>query len=117
MNKIFAYLLLLAGLMMMFFACIGMYKVFIDKNPVMPVVQMADANISTQYGVVKFPMQAVNQIANLGLFSLLMIFIGTIGAKVAGVGNGLLKTERIHDAILKLKAQDVLGQEKELGKL
>ena len=73
MNKIFAYLLLLAGLMMMFFACIGMYKVFIDKNPVMPVVQMADANISTQYGVVKFPMQAVNQIANLGLFSLLMM--------------------------------------------
>lgn len=111
MNKIFGYLLICAGLMMMLFSVMSMYKVFADRQPVAPVVQMADLRINTQYGPMQIPMQGVNQIANLGLFALLMLFILSAGAKLAGVGNGLLKTERIHDALLAIEAKNAPNKE------
>ncbi len=116
MNKIFGYLLICAGLMMMLFSVMGMYKVFADRQPVAPVVQMADMCVNTQYGPMQIPMQGVNQIANLGLFALLMVFILSAGAKLAGVGNGLLKAERIHDALLQIENKNAPA-EKTLQKL
>lgn len=111
MNKIFGYLLICIGLMMMLFAVMGMYKVFADRQPVAPVVQMADMRINTQYGPMQIPMQGVNQIANLGLFALLMAFILSAGAKLAGVGNGMLKSERIHDALLQIENKHLPTEE------
>ncbi len=111
MNKIFGYLLICAGLMMMLFSVMGMYKVFADRQPVAPVVQMADLRINTQYGPMQIPMQGVNQIANLGLFALLMVFILSAGAKLAGVGNGMLKAERIHDALLALETKNAPAEQ------
>lgn len=106
MNKILGYLLICAGLMLMFFSVMGMYKVFADRQPVAPVVQMADLQVRTQYGPMQIPMQSVNQIANLGLFALLMAFILSAGAKLAGVGSKILKAERIHDALLSIEAKN-----------
>ena len=111
MNKIFGYLLICTGLMMMLFSVMGMYKVFADRQSVAPVVQMADLRINTQYGPMQIPMQGVNQIANLGLFALLMVFILSAGAKLAGVGNGLLKAERIHDALLMLENKNSVSEQ------
>lgn len=111
MNKIFGYLLICAGLMLMLFSVMGMYKVFADRQPVAPVVQMTDLRINTQYGPMQIPMQGVNQIANLGLFAVLMMFILSAGAKLAGVGNGMLKAERIHDALLQLQAKNAPAEQ------
>ncbi len=111
MNKIFGYLLICAGLMLMLFSVMGMYKVFADRQPAAPVVQMADLRINTQYGPMQIPMQGVNQIANLGLFAVLMMFILSAGAKLAGVGNAMLKTERIHDALLQIQAQNAPAEQ------
>lgn len=111
MNKIFGYLLICLGLMMMLFAVMSMYKVFVDRQPVAPVVQMADLRINTQYGEMQIPMQGTNQIANLGLFALLMVFVLSAGSKLAGVGNGMLKAERIHDALLQIESKNVPSQE------
>ncbi len=100
MNKIFGYLLLCIGLLMMFFSVLSMYKVFVDRQPVAPVVQMKDVQITTQYGPMQIPMQAVNTLANVGLFAVFMLFILGAGSKVAGVGVNLVKTERLREALL-----------------
>lgn len=99
MNKILGYLLICAGLGLIFFSLTGMYKVFINGGAVVPVLQLTDLQISTQYGPVLLPMKALSQLANLGLFAVLMLFVLAAGNKIAQVGNGLLKTERIYDAI------------------
>lgn len=101
MNKIFGYLLICAGLMMIFFSLIGMYKVFANGSPVVAVVQMADVRLNTQYGPVQIPMKGINTIANLGLFALFMMFVLSAGSKISGIGNGMLKNERIYDALLE----------------
>ena len=85
---------------MMFFSVLSMYKVFVDRQPVAPVVQMKDVQITTQYGPMKIPMQAVNTLANVGLFAVFMLFILGAGSKVAGVGVNLVKTERLREALL-----------------
>ena len=100
MNKIFGYLLLCIGLLMMFFSVLSMYKVFVDRQPVAPVVQMKDVQITTQYGPMQIPMQAVNTLANVGLFAVFMLFILGAGSKMAGVGVNLVKTERLREALL-----------------
>ncbi len=99
MNKIFGYLLICAGLLLAFFALIGMYKVFAGGNAVMPIVQLADMQLNTAYGPVLVPMKSISQVINLLLFAVFMAFVLSVGAKLAGTGNGLLKAERIYDAL------------------
>ena len=99
MNKIFGYLLICAGLLLVFFALIGMYKVFVNGNAVMPIIQLADMQLNTAYGPVVIPMKSLSSVVNLMLFALFMAFVLSAGAKVAGVGNGMLKAERIYDAL------------------
>lgn len=101
MNKILGYLLICAGLLVIFFSLVGMYKVFANGSPVVAVVQMADVQLNTQYGPVQIPMKGVNAVANLGLFAVFMFFVLSAGSKLAGVGNGMLKNERIYDALLE----------------
>ena len=111
MHKIAGYLLVFTGLLFIFFSLIGMYKVFADRRPVPPVIQLADVNIRTQYGVMQIPVQNVNTLANMGLFVLLMLFILSAGAKVAGVGCNLLKNERIYEALLQPDKQTLPAKE------
>lgn len=101
MYKIFSYLLICVGILLVFFSLISMYKVFVDRQPVAPVVQLADMNLQTTYGPMIIPMQNINTLANLGVFVLLMVFVLSAGSKIAGLGASLLKNERIHDALLK----------------
>ncbi len=107
MHKIFGYLLICAGVLFIFFAFIGMYKVFANGNPVVPVVQLADVQLSTQYGPIQIPMKSISHLANLGLFAVLMLFILSAGSKLAGIGNGMLKNERIYDALLQAKQENL----------
>ena len=99
MNKIFGYLLICAGLLFVFFSLIGMYKVFASGGSVVAVVQLADVQLNTQYGPVQMPMKGINAIANLGLFAVFMFFVLSVGSKLAGIGSGMLKNERIYDAL------------------
>lgn len=102
MRKILGYLLVCVGLLLIFFSLISMYKVFVDRQAVAPVVQLADLTLQTAYGPLTVPMQPINQLANLGLFALFMLFVLAAGGKVAQVGTNLLKNERIYEALLTL---------------
>lgn len=99
MNKILGYLLICAGLGLIFFSLTGMYQVFINGGAVMPVMQFADMQINTQYGPMLLPMKNLSTLANLGLFAVQMLFILSAGSKVAQIGNGLVKTERLCETL------------------
>ncbi|MBR4681873.1 MAG: hypothetical protein IKP06_01010 [Elusimicrobiaceae bacterium] len=103
MHKIVGYFFIFIGMLLVFFALIGMYKAFADHQPVPQVVQLTDMNIRTQYGNMLVPMQNINQLANIGLFVLLMMFVLSAGAKVGTIGCNLLKNERIYEALSQLK--------------
>lgn len=99
MNKIFGYVLICAGLMLILFALTGMYKVFVDGAAAAPIIQLADLQLNTAYGPVIVPMKSASQVANLGLFAIFMVFVVSAGGKIAGIGNGLVKNERIYEAL------------------
>lgn len=117
MHKITGYLLIFVGMLLMFFALIGTYKVFVNHQSVPAVVQLRDMDIRTQYGNMQIPMQNINTLANIGLFVILMLFILSAGAKIAGIGCNLLKNERIYEALLQLNLKDAAETEKTLKKL
>lgn len=102
MHKIIGYLLLCAGLFFIFFACVGMYKTFILKAPVAQVVKMSNVTAQTAQAQIQIPMNGVNQLANTALFAVLMVFLATVGGKIASAGINLLKVERIYDALSEL---------------
>ncbi len=112
MNKIVGYLFVCVGILLVFFSLVSMYKVFVDRQPVAPVVQLADMNLQTQYGAMTVPMQNLNTLVNLGLFAVFMAFVLSVGAKLAGIGTQWLKNERIHDALLALKLTEIPDEEK-----
>lgn len=95
------------GVLLVFFSLVSMYKVFVDRQPAAPVVQLTDMNLNTQYGVMTVPMKNLNALANLGLFVVFMAFVLSAGAKLAGLGVNILKNERIHDALTALNKTSV----------
>lgn len=101
MHKILGYLFICIGVLGIFFAAISMYKVFVDRQPVAPVVQLSDMNVNTQYGALSMPMQNINTLANLGLFALFMMFVLSAGSKLSLIGVNLVKTERLREALLE----------------
>lgn len=100
-HKITGYLLFCVGLLLMLFALISMYKVFVGQQPVVAVVQLADMSMKSQMGIMTFPMENFNTLANLGLFALFMLFIVTVGGKLALLGCNFLKIERLYEALAK----------------
>ncbi len=107
MYKIFSYLLLCVGLFIILFALHGMYRVFIGGGAVLSLVNFADLTVQTQFGPMVLPMQQASVIANLVLFALFMGFLVATGGKLAQIGCQILKNERIYEALLKLKSQDI----------
>lgn len=114
MHKIIGYFLIFVGLATMFFAFTGMYQTFVHKKPVVQVLRLQPMNLRTQYGAVQVDSAIVNQVLNLSLFALFMIFLAGLGGKVAGVGNNLLKTERICETLQQLERSE---RNKEIQKL
>lgn len=102
MNRILGYLLLCVGLFCIFFAAKGMYNTFIQGAPVAKIIQMEPVIAQVQQAQFQIPMDGVNQLANTALFAVLMLFIVTVGAKVASLGVNLVKAERIYDALNEL---------------
>ncbi len=117
MHKIIAYFLIFVGLVLMFFAFTGMYQTFVNKKPVVQVVQMKPFAVNTQFGAMQLDSSLVNQIFNLTLFALFMFFLLGTGRALAAVGNGLLKTERICETLQRLRTEEALQHEKEIRKL
>ena len=113
-HQITGYLLLCVGLLLILFAFISTYKVFIDHQAVIAVVQLADMNITSQFGVMTVPMANLNTLANLGLFVIFMLFVVTIGGKLATLGCNFLKIERLYEALLKGNATLTEEQVKKL---
>ena len=107
MHKILSYLLICVGLFIVLFALHGMYRVFIGGGAVLTLVNFADLTVQTQFGPLVLPMKQASVIANLGLFALFMGFLVAAGGKLAQIGCQILKNERIYEALLKLKPQDV----------
>ncbi|MBR2865979.1 MAG: hypothetical protein IKJ44_02370 [Elusimicrobiaceae bacterium] len=117
MHKIIAYFLLFVGLATLFFSFTGMYQTFVNKKPVVQVLQLKNFNVNTQYGPIEMEASSVNQILNLSLFALLMMFLAGLGAKVAGIGNNLLKTERICETLQTLSVKEALDKQKDIQRL
>lgn len=101
----------------MFFAFTGMYQTFVHKRPVVQIIHPKPLALNTTYGAVQVDSSVLGQIFNLALFALFMIFLASLGGKIAGVGNQLLKTERICETLKTLRAPDVVSNEKEIKKL
>lgn len=112
MNKTVGYLLVCIGVLFMLFSLVSMYKVFVDRQPAAPVVQLADFQLQTQYGTMTVPMQNINTLANLALFAVFMAFVLSAGAKLAGIGTNWLKNERMHEALTELKRTELPDEEK-----
>ena len=112
-----AYLLIFVGLMFLFVAFTGMYQTFVHKKPVVQVVELKPLTLNTQYGTVQLDTSAINQVLNLSLFALFMIFVASLGSKVITAGNQLLKTEHICDTLKQLRREDVLTHENDIQKL
>ena len=102
MHKIVSYLLVCVGILLILFAFNAMFKVFIAHQAAPVLVEFTELQVRTQAGPVALPMQAVNAVANLGLFALFMMFVVGVGGKLAGIGCQLLKNERIYEALLQL---------------
>lgn len=117
MHKIIAYFLIFVGLVLMCFAFTGMYQTFVNKKPIVQVVQLKPFALNTQFGSVQMDSTLINQIVNLTLFALFMFFLIGAGRAVAGIGNSLLKTERICETLQLLRKEDVVQHEQEIGKL
>ena len=117
MHKIIAYLLIFVGLVLMFFAFTGMYQTFVNKKPVVQILELKPLALNTQYGSVQMDSGMVNQILNYTLFALFMFFLVSLGGGVARLGNFLLKTERICETLRLLRLQDATQNEDEMRKL
>ena len=107
MHKILSYLLICVGLFIILFALHGMYRVFVGGGAVLSLVNFADLTVQTQFGPMMLPMKQASVIANLGLFALFMGFLVAAGGTLAQIGCQILKNERIYDALLQLKKEDV----------
>ncbi len=116
MYKIVSYLFICVGVLLILFAFNGMFHVFISHQPAPVLVEFTDIQVRTQFGPMALPMQAINTLANLGLFALFMAFVVAVGGKLAGIGCQLLKNERIHEALLRLNAPQAatVSQNKQL---
>ena len=101
MYKIFSYVLLGIGILFVLFALHGMYQAFSAGQPVPELVQLTDWQLQTKAGPVTVSASSVNTLVNMGVFAVLMFFVMTSGAKIAGLGIQLLKNERIYDALLQ----------------
>lgn len=117
MHKILAYFLLLVGLTIMSFAFTGMYQTFVNKKPVVQVVTLQPLLLNTQYGSVQVDSTLVGQVINIGLFALFMLFLSAFGAKIAAIGNTLLKTERVCQTLQMLRRQEALSHKQDIEKL
>lgn len=107
MHKILSYLFICAGILIILFALNNMYQVFINGQTVREIAHFADLTVQTQVGPMNVPMDAANTMANMGLFAVLMLFIMSVGGKIASIGVQLLKNERIYDALIQLKKEDI----------
>lgn len=102
MHKIFSYLFLCAGVLIILFALHNTYQVLFTDQSAPAILQISDVEIQTKIGPFQLPTSSFNTIANLTLFLLFMFFVVFVGGKIAGIGCQLLKNERIHDALLLL---------------
>ena len=116
-NKIVAYLLLVVGLGLMFFFFIVMYQTFVNKKPVVQILQLKPLAVNTQYGAVEVEADVLNEVLNLVLFAVFMLFLAALGGRVAVVGNNMLKTERICETLLSLTAEEALEKINDIKKI
>ena len=114
MHKIFSYLLLCIGLLLILFALCGMYKVFVAHTSQPEIVTVVGTSFQTAYGTIPLPTSSVNTIANLILFCFFMVFLVFTGGILARIGVAMLKNERIYDA---LRAAGQIPSERDLKKL
>ena len=84
-----------------------MHAVFIGGKEVLSMVHFADLTVQTQAGPMSVPMTAANTLANMGLFTVFMMFVISVGGKIASLGVQLLKNERIYEALMQLKKENL----------
>ncbi|MBO7238009.1 MAG: hypothetical protein J6U96_01800 [Elusimicrobiaceae bacterium] len=117
MHKITAYLLIVIGLALMCFAFTGMYQTFVNKKPVAQIIAAQPLSVNTQNGRIELDGASIVQTLNISLFAFFMMFLVFLGSHIIGIGNNMLKTERICQTLEKLRKEDVTSHEKDIKKL
>ena len=117
MNKIIAYVLIVIGLALMCFAFMGAYQTFVNKKPVAQIIASQPLSVKTQNGTIELNSDSIVQTLNISLFAFFMMFLVFVGSHFIGIGNNMLKTERICQTLAKLRKEDVVDHEKDLKKL
>ena len=94
-----------------------MYQTFVNKKPVAQIVSTQPLSVKTPTGTIELNSLAFAETLNLSLFAFFMIFLVFLGSHIIGIGNNMLKTERICQTLEKLRKEDVLSHEKDIKKL
>ncbi|ACC97597.1 hypothetical protein Emin_0029 [Elusimicrobium minutum Pei191] len=103
MNKIIGYFLLCVGLALIFFATISMFKVFVNKQAPVKVLNTMNFSVNTQYGPMGVNSPEGAATLNLVVHALLMFFMVSVGARVSTIGVNLVKVDAVSEAIAKLE--------------
>lgn len=117
MHKITAYLLLCVGLLIIFFALVSAYHVFVAHQTPVQLVQFPTVPVASQFGTLQVPLAPLNPLVNLILFAVFMSLLLMAGGRLAQLGCQLLKNERIYDALLQTGQSPAQTQVDELKKL
>ena len=117
MRKVIAYLLITIGLALMCFAFTGAYQTFVNKKPVAQIIPAQPLSIKTSNGTIELNSVAIVQTLNVSLFVLFMVFLTFLGTNIIGIGQNIIKTERICFILKNLRKEDILANENQIRKL
>ncbi|MDI6820113.1 MAG: hypothetical protein QMC89_04325 [Candidatus Hodarchaeaceae archaeon] len=92
-DKIVGYVLLAVGLVMILFAVRSMYGVYTGADPPPSVIRVSDVKfpVPSEEGqpreeVLLISGDQASKVINMGLWSVLMLFVASAGAKIGGLG-------------------------------
>ncbi|WP_428897202.1 hypothetical protein Dip518_000989 [Parelusimicrobium proximum] len=117
MNKILGYFLLCAGVVLLSFSCISMFKVFTGSQAPMQLLREMNMSVTTQMGPVAVNTAGLVPMMNLMLHGILMLFAASIGGRLMSVGVNLVKIDMLKDSLARMNRRAVLDNQKDIEKL
>ena len=101
-DKLIGYVLLSLGLLMIFAALFMIYQILTGKSKppkvfdvVAPSIKLPteSSNVGSEFKII--PDEVFNGVLNIGMYYLLMMFLASSGAKIAGIGVKMIKDIKV----------------------
>jgi len=92
-EKIFGFILIIIGLMLIFYSIYSMFNIFSGSSNPPKIIKMNDVKLSIPLvGEIEILSgEEISKIANMSLYSIFMFFIISAGSRIADLGIKLLK--------------------------